>query len=79
MTKEEITKLLNEIFREVFNDDRIVIHNEMTSKDIDNWNSLTHMVLTTNIEDRFNIRFKLRELNKLRQVGDLINTIESKL
>lgn len=79
MTREEITKLLNEIFREVFNDDRIVIHNEMTSKDIDNWNSLTHMVLITNIEDRFNIRFKLRELNKLRQVGDLINTIESKL
>ena len=51
----------------------------MTSNDVDNWDSLTHMLMITKVEEVFGIKFKLKELNKLKMVGDLINTVESKL
>lgn len=79
MTREEIISKLTEIFREVFNDDSIVLRDDMTASDVDSWDSLTHMLMITKVEETLNIKFKLRELNKLKQVGDLIAVIESKL
>lgn len=79
MTREEIVSKLTVIFHEVFNDNTIVLNDGMTSSDVDNWDSLTHMLMITKVEEDFGIKFKLRELNKLKQVGDLISVIESKL
>ena len=79
MTREEIISKLTEIFHEVFNDDSIVLRDDMTASDVDSWDSLTHMLMITKVEETLNITFKLRELNKLKQVGDLIAVIESKL
>ena len=79
MTREEIISKLTEIFHEVFNDDSIVLRDDMTASDVDSWDSLTHMLMITKVEETLNIKFKLRELNKLKQVGDLIAVIESKL
>lgn len=79
MTREEIVSKLTGIFHEVFNDDSIVLRDDMTANDVDSWDSLTHMLMITKVEETLNIKFKLRELNKLKQVGDLIAVIESKL
>lgn len=79
MTREEIISKLTEIFHEVFNDNSIVLRDDMTANDVDSWDSLTHMLMITKVEEELNIKFKLRELNKLKQVGDLIAVIESKL
>lgn len=79
MTREEIVSKLTDIFHEVFNDNAIVLKDEMTANDVDNWDSLTHMLMITRVEETFGIKFKLKELNKLRQVGDMIDVIESKM
>lgn len=79
MTREEIVSKLTVIFHEVFNDNAIVLNDGMTASDVDSWDSLTHMLMITKVEEDFGIKFKLRELNKLKQVGDLISVIESKL
>ena len=79
MNRNEITEKLTAIFHEVFNDNNIVLNDEMTAKDVENWDSLTHMLMITKVEEVFGIKFKLKELNKLKMVGDLINTIETKL
>lgn len=79
MNRNEITEKLTAIFHEVFNDNNIVLSDEMTAKDVENWDSLTHMLMITKVEETFGIKFKLKELNKLKMVGDLINTIETKL
>lgn len=79
MNRNEITERLTVIFREVFNDTNIVLSDEMTAKDVENWDSLTHMLMITKVEEVFGIKFKLKELNKLKMVGDLVNTIETKL
>lgn len=79
MEKSEIIEKLTAIFHDVFSDNTIVLRDDMTASDVENWDSLTHMIMITKVEEVFGIRFKLRELNKLKNVGDLCNTIAEKL
>ena len=79
MDKNLILSRLTAIFHEVFNDSSIVLREDMTATDVDNWDSLTHMLMITKVEEEFGIKFKLKELNKLKKVGDLISIVESKL
>lgn len=78
MTRNEIIEKLTPIFKETFSEPNIVLRNEMTANDVDKWDSLSHMLMITEVENKFNIKFKLRDLNKMKNVGDLITTIESK-
>lgn len=79
MERIVIIEKLTAVFNEVFNDTTIILCDDMTSKDVENWDSLTHMLMIAKVEEVFNIKIKLKELNKLHTVGDLINIIESKL
>lgn len=79
MSRNEIIEKLTLVFHEVFNDNTIVLRDDMTAADVENWDSLTHMLMITKVEEVFGVRFKLRELNKLKNVGDLSNTIAEKL
>lgn len=79
MNRNEIVEKLTNVFHEVFNDNSIVLHDEMTAADVENWDSLTHMLMITKVEELFGIKFKLKELNKLKMVGDLVSVIEGKL
>ena len=78
MNKEEITKSLNLIFNKIFNND-ITLKNDLTANDVDDWDSLTHMLLISEIESEFSIKFKLKDLNKMENVGDMINIIKHKI
>lgn len=75
----ELQDRLNRIFREVFDDDDINIAPEMTANDIDGWDSLSHVNLIVAIEIHFNIRFSQKELLTFKNVGDLLNSIRSKI
>lgn len=79
MEKKQITIELTEIFKKTFRNEELVLSDDMTANDVDSWDSLSHMMLITEIEIFFSIKFKLRELNKLKNVGVLIEIIESKL
>ena len=79
MEKTEIINKLTAIFRKVFNNDSLILTNELTANDVDNWDSLSHMILITEIENVFSIKFRLKDLNKMRNVGDMIDIIISKL
>ena len=79
MERNEVITKLTPIFREVFGDPNLELNDDMTAADVENWDSLTHMMMITKVEEEFGIRFKLRELNKLKNVGDLCNTIAEKL
>lgn len=79
MDKAQVLSKLTAIFRKVFNNDSLVLKNELTANDVDHWDSLSHMMLITEIENNFSIKFKLKELNKMRNVGDMIDIIISKL
>lgn len=79
MERDLIIERLTLIFHETFCDSNIVLRDDMTAKDVEKWDSLTHMMMISKVEEVFGIKFKLKELNKLKQVGDLIAIIESKL
>lgn len=78
MTKEEITEKLQEIFRDVFDDDSIVLFDEMTSNDVEDWDSLSHINLISDIEANFHITFTTDEIVRTKNVGEFIGVIESK-
>ena len=78
MTYEEIKEKTNPIFRKVFADDSIEIHDEMTAKDVERWDSLNHLTLISSVEESFSIKFKLKELISMKNVGDLLRLIQAK-
>ncbi len=79
MNRLEVTDGLTSIFRKTFVDEALVITDEMTANDVDKWDSLTHMILISEIENAFAIKFKLKDLNKMKNVGDMIDIILTKL
>jgi acyl carrier protein len=79
MQKKDITDKLTLIFKKIFNHQSLVLTDELTANDVDNWDSLTHMLLISEIEEAFSIKFKLKELNKMKNVGEMIDIILSKI
>ncbi|NNL66449.1 MAG: acyl carrier protein [Myxococcales bacterium] len=76
MTRDEILTALGGIFREVFDDAAIEVRPDMTADDVDGWDSLTHIQLVTAVEEHFGVKFKLREIMKFNDVGDMCDSIE---
>ena len=74
----ETTERLQEVFRDVFDDDEIVITNETTADDIEGWDSLTHVQLIVAVEKEFSVKFSTVEVMKLKNVGEFIELINKK-
>ena len=79
MERKELSDKLKVIFCSVFNNDVIEITDELTANDVANWDSLSHMILIGEVEKSFGITFKLKELNKMKNVGNMMDMILSKL
>lgn len=70
---------LQEIFRKVFFDDELVLFDEMTADDVEDWDSLSHINLITEIEKHFQIEFTTAEMMNAKNVGEFIGYIEEKI
>ena len=79
MTREEIFKNVLNIFRDIFDDDDLIIKNETSADDIDEWDSLNHINLVSVIEAECNIKFALGELEGLNNVGAMVDLMEKKI
>jgi acyl carrier protein len=71
MSINEVLAKLTPVFRDVFDDDRIVLTPEVTARDIDGWNSVANIRLMVTIEDEFHIKFDIGAFQEFRNVGDL--------
>jgi acyl carrier protein len=79
MNEEEIYARLAKIFEDVFDEESIKITPEMTAKDVDGWDSLTHIRLMLSVEKAFRIKFTASEIGKLENVGDLVKLIKARI
>jgi acyl carrier protein len=79
MDKKEIITKIGEILSAVLKHDKIELNERLSATDIDGWDSLTHMLIITEVEKEFNVKFKLKELNKLQNIGSLVELIDLKL
>ena len=79
MERSEILAKVEEIFREELELDDLVLTNETTADDVEEWDSLSHVQLVAAMEEAFGIEFKSREILSWENIGDLIDCIEKKL
>ena len=79
MEKEEIYERLNSVFRDVFDDESIVVKPETTSNDIEDWDSLEHINLVVAVEQEFGIKFNMKEVTSMKNVGEMVEIIISRI
>lgn len=75
MTRQEIFEKLNEVFYDVFAEE-IVVKDETTTADIEDWDSLTHITLISEVEDTFGIKFAMKDVLGMKNVGEMVDIIE---
>ncbi|MBS3914324.1 MAG: acyl carrier protein [Bacteroidetes bacterium] len=78
MDNQEIRKALSEIFQKVFKSGEIQITDSLTADQVKGWDSLSHLSMIADVESFFGIKFKLKELVSMKNVGELIQLIQSK-
>ena len=68
---------LQEIFRDVFEDETLVINDAMSAKDIPEWDSLAHIGIIIAVERAFSIKFAVAEISGLKNPGQNIGTFKA--
>lgn len=76
MSREEILEKVNEVFRDVFEDDSIIVKDETTADDIEDWDSLMHITLVSEIENSFGFKFKMKDVVGMKNVGEMLDIIK---
>jgi acyl carrier protein len=70
---------INAVFQEVFGDDELQVERHTTAADVEGWDSLQHVSLMIAIEARFGVRFTSAEVAELKDVGQLVDLVRSRL
>ena len=79
MTRKEVFNGVQDIFRDIFDEDGMVIENSTNSDDVEEWDSLNQINLVSAIEKEFKIKFAFKDLRTLNNVGSIIDSALEKL
>lgn len=79
MTREEILHEISKVFADTLDEDKVVLSESSKADDVEGWDSLTHVQLVVAVEKKFKIRFTAKEIQSWKNVGELIDSITSKL
>tara|TARA_B100002052_G_scaffold290963_1_gene310295 strand:+ start:634 stop:879 length:246 start_codon:yes stop_codon:yes gene_type:complete len=78
MEKDKIQDKIQEICKDVFNEENLIININTNASDIAQWDSLNHLNLISSIEEEFDIKFDFEEIGSLKNIGDIIDIILNK-
>ena len=78
MSRAEILNTITGIMRDVFDEDDLEVSEVTSAEDVEEWDSLSHVRLIVAIERKFGFKFKNSEIESLKNVGDLVNMVETK-
>lgn len=78
MSAPDLHARLTAVFRKVFKDPALEVGDTTTAADVAGWDSLAHITLISEIEGEFGIKFKLKELMNIENVGDLERMVAAK-
>jgi acyl carrier protein len=79
MTKDEVRAKLKSIFETVLDVDDLDLRDDLSAGDVEEWDSLSHVRLIVTVERQFNIKFSNAEIEELKNVGDLIRLVMTKV
>ena len=69
---------LQSVFRDVFEDDTLVVDPSSTAKDVPGWDSINHIYLVVDIEKKFKVKFTTMEIQGWKNAGDIVADINKK-
>ena len=75
MTRDQAFDRLELVFRDVFDDDSIVLYEDTTADDIDDWDSIEHITLIAAVEKEFGMRFSMGEVSGMKDVGEMVTIL----
>ncbi|MDL2323927.1 acyl carrier protein [Ruminococcaceae bacterium OttesenSCG-928-A16] len=75
MNPEQLLQEVQEIFRDNFDDETIVLTRQTNAEDIEDWDSLEQINLLTAIEKKYGLKFNLADVRGLQDVGDLLDLV----
>ena len=75
---QEIMDRLNAIFQDVFDDDSLTVGPNTTAKDVEDWDSLSHITLMAAVEDEFRMKFSMKEVVEMKNVGEMVTIIAAR-
>ena len=75
MTREEAFERLTKVFRDVFDDEEIVLHETTTAADIEDWDSFEHINLVVAVEDEFSFKIPMGKVVTMKDVGEMVDII----
>lgn len=75
MSRSEVFDIMTEICRDVFDDDKLVITEGSKADDVEGWDSLTHLSLINELEERFEVEFTLDDVKNSKNIGELLNAL----
>jgi len=78
METSEIMTRVTPIFRDVFNDDALVVSEGTTAADVQTWDSLSNINLLIAVEKAFGVKFSIKDVRNLKNVGELLELIKRK-
>jgi acyl carrier protein len=78
MNRKEIFEKLTVIFREVMDNDEIVLEESTTAEDFEEWDSLAHVQLIEKIESVFGVKFSAKEMMSWDDIGEFVDSIEER-
>lgn len=74
----ELESKLNTVFRQVFRQPSVAVRRDMVAADVPGWDSISHAEMIAAVEDAFGTKFKLKEITKWKNVGDMVDTLVSR-
>ena len=78
MTRNEMLSHINEIFKDTLDNEDLVVEETTKAVDVDEWDSLTHILLVVATEKHFKISFKSNEIQNWNDVGAMMDCIQEK-
>lgn len=79
MNREQVIERLTGVLREVFDDDHLVAHPDLTASDVADWDSLNHIRLIVTVEKAFGVKFKFSEASGFANIGEMAEAVVAHL
>lgn len=79
MNKEKVLEKINDVFKEIFDDETLEVDENTTANDVEGWDSLTHINIIASVEKEFDIDFSTKEVISMKNIGDMVDIILEKV